>query len=475
MKTTFLSALLTLTALTATAQNDDPVIMTIAGKDVLRSEFEYSYNKNNSEGVIDKKTVPEYVELFVNYKLKVQAALDEKMDTLSSYRTEFRQYRDQQLLPAMVTTEDVEREARSIYDGEVKRIGPDGLIQPAHIFVRLSPDADKATQDKAKQRIDSLYAAVKAGSDFTDLATHRSDDPGAAAHGGIIGWISHGQTFEEFDKAAFATATGKISEPVLSPAGWHIIRIEGRKQIEPYDSLKQNILTFIERRNLREQIARRKVQSEVEQSDSTLTADEIMDRHARELQARDPELDNLVREYHDGLLLYEISNREVWGKAASDSIGLAQFFKKNKKTYKWDAPRFKGMAYHVKTQADVKAVAKSVKGLRFADWNERLRTTFNPDTIIRIRVEKGLFKQGDNALVDSLVFKVSGKAVQPVAGYPIDAVYGKKIKAPQDVDDVRQQVTEDYQSALERAWVARLRSRYTVQVRDDVVATVNKH
>ena len=56
----------------AVAQTD-PIIMTVAGVDVPRSEFEYSYNKNNTDGVIDKKTVEEYVELFVNYKLKVQA------------------------------------------------------------------------------------------------------------------------------------------------------------------------------------------------------------------------------------------------------------------------------------------------------------------------------------------------------------------------------------------------------------------
>ena len=64
------------------AQNADPVIMKIAGKPVLRSEFEYSYNKNNSEGVIDKKNIDEYVDLFINYKLKVQAALEEQLDKL---------------------------------------------------------------------------------------------------------------------------------------------------------------------------------------------------------------------------------------------------------------------------------------------------------------------------------------------------------------------------------------------------------
>ena len=79
--------LLAACALSAVAMaQTDPVIMTVNGQPVLRSEFEYSYNKNNSEGVIDKKTVDEYVDLFINYKLKVIAALDEKYDTLKSFK-----------------------------------------------------------------------------------------------------------------------------------------------------------------------------------------------------------------------------------------------------------------------------------------------------------------------------------------------------------------------------------------------------
>ncbi len=454
----------------------DPVIMKIAGKPVLRSEFEYSYNKNNSEGVIDKKTVSEYVELFVNYKLKVQAALDEHMDTLTSYNQEFRQYRDQQIRPLIVNDADVEAEAHRIYDAEVERIGPDGLCQPAHIFVRLSPNDDKALESLKKMRIDSIYDALKNGADFTELATTKSEDPGAAAHGGVIGWITHGQTFEEFDKAAYALQKGEMSQPVQSPVGWHIIKMIDRKMLEPYDSLRNDIMTFIERRNLRDQIAERKVQSEVEASNGAKTKEQVMDEHSAMLQAADPELDNLVREYHDGLLLYEISNREVWDKGAKDEEGLKAYFKKNKKNYAWDAPRYKGMAYHVKEQADVKAVAKSVKGLKFEDWNEKLRTTFNADSVkgIRIRVEKGIFKKGDNALVDSLVYGDKSAKVKHLNDYPIDAVYGKKLKAPQEMNDVRNQVTADYQAMLEKEWVANLRRRYTVEVYPDVVATVKE-
>ena len=78
----------------AGAQTSDPVVMTVNGQNVTRSEFEYSYNKNNGDDVIEKTTVEQYVPLFVNYKLKVAAALDARLDTLASFKVEFAKYRD---------------------------------------------------------------------------------------------------------------------------------------------------------------------------------------------------------------------------------------------------------------------------------------------------------------------------------------------------------------------------------------------
>jgi peptidyl-prolyl cis-trans isomerase SurA len=183
----------------------------------------------------------------------------------------------------------------------------------------------------------------------------------------------------------------------------------------------------------------------------------------------------LIQEYHDGLLLYDISNQLVWDKAAKDEQALANYFKKHKKKYAWDEPRYKGMAYHVKDAADVKAVAKCVKKLKFDDWNEALRSTFNNDSILRIRVEKGLFKKGDNKLIDREVFKVKDVQVDSVKGFPIDAVYGKLLKKPQDYTDVRALVVNDLQDEMERAWVADLRKKYAVTVNEEVLKTVNKH
>lgn len=478
MKSNFLIALLLACPSLMTAQTlGDPTVMTINGQPVSRSEFEYSYNKNNAEGVIDKKTVGEYVELFVNYKLKVAAALDAKLDTLASFKKEFAQYRDQQVRPSFVTDADVERKAQEIYENTKRSIGPDGLVKVAHVFLRVGQKATQEQQDEAKARIDSIYGALKAGADFAETAQKHSQDYGTAQKGGELPWLSHGQTLKEFDEAAFALKVGEMSQPVLSPAGYHIIYMKERKQLEPYDTLRADILGFIEKRNIREAIAQANIDSIVSASNGTLNKEQLLEQQADKLSADDPELLNLIREYHDGLLLYEISNRTVWEKAAKDEAGLEAYFKKNKKKYAWTEPRFKGIVYHVKDQADVKAVPASIKKVKYADWNETLRKTFNPDSVIRIRVEKGIFKKGDNVLVDHEQFGVDTLPKKPFyKDYPIEATYGKLLKkGPEDYTDVRGLVTADYQDQLEKEWVAELRKKYAVSVDESVLKTVNNH
>ena len=315
-------------AATVGAQTSDPVVMTVNGQNVTRSEFEYSYNKNNGDDVIEKTSVEQYVPLFVNYKLKVAAALDARLDTLASFKAEFAKYRDQQVRPTIVTSEDVENEARRIYDDRLKMIGDRGLIRPAHILLRLAQKSSSEAQDSAKQRIDSIYACLQRVDDFADLATIFSQDPGSAKRGGMLPWICTGQTLKEFEDVAFALNKGETSKPFLSPVGYHIVKMTDRKQLEPYDSLRANIITFIEKRNLRDAIAMRKVGEMVKSSDGRLTAAEVMQQRADSLAKADEAMKYLIQEYHDGLLLFEVSNREVWEKAAADSVGQMKWYKK---------------------------------------------------------------------------------------------------------------------------------------------------
>jgi peptidyl-prolyl cis-trans isomerase SurA len=473
MKAILLSGAMLLCCALSHAQTDDPVVMTINGKAVPRSEFEYSYNKNNADGVIDKKSVADYVDLFVNYKLKVEAAKAARLDTLTSFQTEFAGYRDQQIRPAMITDADVEAEARRIYTQAQQQIdGNGGLVKVSHILMRLNQKATPDEQKEAKQRIDSVYQTLRKGADFAELARKVSQDPGTAENGGELPLIAKGQTLKEFEDQAWALKDGELSQPFLSPAGWHIILKKSHQNFFSYESQRDDILKFIDQRGLRDQLVTAKLDTLAKQEHTTPA--QLLENKRKEMEASDPALKYLIQEYHDGLLLYEISNRTVWDKAQKDEAGLEAYFRKNKKNYKWEQPRFKGIAYCTRDAADIKRVQDAVKNLPFDQWAEKLRKTFNADSVLRIRVEKGIFKLGDNAQVDKDIFK-KDTVVTPVKDYPYTAVYGKRLKAPEEMADVKALVVSDYQEYLEKQWVDQLRKQYQVTVNQDVLSTVNKH
>ena len=474
MKKKLITIALAAMAMTAAAQ-EDPIVMRINGTPVTRSEFEYNYNKNNSEGVIDKKSVEEYADLFVNYKLKVQAALDDHLDTLSSYQKEFRQYRDQQIRPLLVPEGATEAEYRKYYDGMVERLEGKQLLQPAHILIHLTQDATEEQKAEAKVRIDSVYQALKDGADFAELAKQVSQDPGSAARGGLLPWIGPNQLVKEFEDVAYSLNEGEMSEPFLMPYGYDIIKLMGRKDLEPYEELHDRIKAYLDGQGVENHIAQQVLDSLASQSEGQKTVEQILDEKTEEFCAKDDELKYLVQEYHDGLLLYEECNSKIWEPAAKDTLALDNYFKKHKKDYAWNEPHYSGMVYYCKDEAHVKAVQKLVKKLPQDKWMGAIRETFNADSVM-VRVERRVFKKGENANIDKLAFKVKDAELKPVKNYPHVGIFGKVLKkGPATWTDVSNQVVSDYQRFKEDEFVEGLRKRYTFEIDKAVLGTVNNH
>lgn len=475
MKKIFIAAAILAASVNLTAQtSDDPVLMIINGQTVTRSEFEYSYNKNNTDAVVDKKTVDEYVDLFINYKLKVVAAEAAGIDTTKAFHDEFKMYRDQQVKPSFLNDEDLEHEAYRVYKTTQERVdSTGGLVSPSHILLMVRQKDTDAAREAAKRRADSLYQVIKAGGDFAELAKKYSDDHGTASRGGKLGWVMRGRTVKAFDDKIFSMQPGEISEPVETEYGYHIINLDGKQNFFPYDSVKNNVMRYVGQQAVRDRIITTRLDSIAKASVPATTPAELLEQRATELQATDSDMRYLIREYHDGLLLYEMMNRMVWDKASKDDKALEAYYKKHKKEYKWDKPRFKGIAYHTKDSADVAAVAEAIRNVDFDDWAETLRKQFN-DSTRRIQVVKGFFKEGDNSLVDREIFK-KDTVLSVIKGYPYHSTYGEIQQQPQNYKDVREMVVNDYQQQLEKEWVAELRKRYPVTVNKAVLATVNKH
>lgn len=454
---------------------DDPVVMQINGKPVLRSEFEYSLNKNNSLGDANRKNIDEYVDMFVNYRLKVEAALDARLDTLSSFQKEFRMYRDQQIRPLLMDSTVWESDIREEYNRYVSFIGEKGLVFPAHIFVRVGQKATAAERDAAKARIDSIYNMLNLGVDFAFMAKDCSEDVATGRKGGDIGWIAPKQTLKEFEDVAYSLKKGEYSKPFLSTIGYHIVLLKDKKPAQSYEELRSDIVTYLERSGRREALINQVVDSIARSNGKVMTADQVMDSEAEKYSASDPNLKYLIKEYHDGLLLYEVCQRNIWDKATADTIGLENFFKKNRKKYVYKEPHFAGAVYQCREKGQLKQVRKLLKNTPEVQWVTAVRSAFNTDSLPQVRIEKKIFKKGDNARVDYLVFK-SGKEPKQNKTYPYNDAYGRVLKKkPKYWTDVRSEVVSDYQDYMEREFVKQLRSKYKVVVYDNVLKTVNKH
>ena len=456
MRNSLLLLVLLFTTLTAQAQSD-PVVMMVNEVPVPRSEFVYSYYKNNGIGQADRKTVEEYAELYANYKLKLAAALDARLDTTAAFRQELASYSSRQGGGSVVVNTDLLTEARRLYDRMKKSIGPQGLIRPAEIFLRLSTQASSREQNRIAQRADSIWRALQAGADFSTLARKISEDQQTASQGGDMGWMLPQQSFVEFEQAAYALQPGELSHPILLPDGYHVILMKERKQLEPFEVLKDDLIRSLQQQNVRKTIAGQQV-GEVT------------------VQKTDANQKYLSQEYHDGLLVYEITNREVWQRAKMDEVGLRAWFDAHEKSYVSSGPHYRGVAYYTKTKADMKAVKKYLKRLPFEQWSEALRATFNSDGEERVKIAVDVFKPGDNTTIDRLVFKRRDVIAKADAAYPFEAVYGKKLKKyPEGYNDVRAQVVADYQQMLEAEWLASLRSRFPIQINQEILKTVNQH
>ena len=463
--------------LSAVAQTADPVVMKINGKNITKSEFEYSYHKNNSDGVIDKKTVEEYVPLYVDFKLKVAEAESQRLDTLSAIRKELDGYKEQMVVPTIVDSAYIEREARATYEQTAARFEGQDLLTASHILVLMRQDATAEQQAAAKVRIDSIYDALKAVPQdqlvekFAEMAKGKSDDKGSAQRGGALGQFGKGMMIPDFENAAYALKAGEMSAPVKSTVGWHIIYMTDRHPFESFEYHHDNIIKFLEQRGVKEASANAYLDSVA--NERKITRVELVDELHKQMMEKDADVKNLSQEYYDGTLMYEVTKKDVWDKAQQDAQGQEAYFKAHKQDYAWDAPRFIGIVIHTKDAATMAKVKKLLKGVAEDDL-AKTAVSLNNDSVKVVRVERGIFKQGDNANVDKLVFGQKTE-LKPMSGYPETDVWGTKVKAPRSAKDVKGHVVTDYQNEQEKLWVEGLRKKFAVEVYDDVVKTVKKN
>lgn len=203
---------------------------------------------------------------------------------------------------------------------------------------------------------------------------------------------------------------------------------------------------------------------------AAFVARELRAYEETQLENKYPELKNLMTEYHDGILLFEVSLREVWDKAGQDTAGITAYFDAHRKEYVWEAPRYKGYVVYCKDKNTAKVAKRIIKSANKDSVASYLEHRLNVDSVQYVRFEKGLWKQGDNAAVDKYVFKQGD--YQPEEEYPVVFVVGKKLKGAEEYTDERGKVTSAYQDYLEKEWVKALRAKYQVEIDEAVLQSL---
>jgi len=626
-------------------EKKDPVILKIAGEDISKSEFERVFKKNNNkEASIDKKSVNDYLNLYINYKLKVKEAMETGMDTAHSFVEELAGYRKQLAQPYLVdkeVTENLLKEAYARLKKDIRashilvKVAPDALpkdtldaynkaikirteilkgadfatiakqksddpsakenggdlgyftamqmvypfetavystkqgelsmpvrtrfgyhiikvneirdaqgeVKVAHIMVKAATGMKPDDSLAAVKKVNEIYAKLKAGENFEDLAKQYSDDQGSAKSGGALPVFGTGRMVPEFEKAAFGLKNiGDYSEPIKTSYGWHIIKLLEKKPLGTYEELqtelkskvgkdsraelsKSSMITRIKQKYNYKEFPKAKDEF-VKVADSTLaqgkwTADKadklngpmftlanstftqrdfasyLADHQGRKggsspqtivnsvyndwvndmsiayeeshLDSLYPDFRNLMQEYRDGILLFELTDKKVWSKAVKDSVGLKEFYEKNMNNYKWN-DRLEATIYTCANAEIAKEVRKQMKKVDDADT---LLSRINKSSQLNLQVKYGRFSKGDNDLIDSIPWVV-GTTKDIKRNNQVVFVDVKKVmpSQPKSLEEAKGLVTADYQNYLEKEWIESLRHKYPVTVYQEVVDSV---
>ena len=197
----------------------------------------------------------------------------------------------------------------------------------------------------------------------------------------------------------------------------------------------------------------------------------LVEAEEARLMKEEPSYRNLLNEYVDGSLLYEVSVRKVWDKAAKDTDGLKEYFNTHRDNFKWSQPHAKG--YLVQAKGD--SIAEEVRQLAAETGRDSLVNTIRKRFQGNVSIDKVLVEKGTNPMVDYLMF--GGQEVKPSKSnfttfFMID---GRVLTEPEEFSDVRGLVTNEYQNELQSKWEDELKTKYPVKVNEKVLKSVKRN
>lgn len=407
---------------------DRRVLFRIDGEETSVEEFEHYYTQVYA---VSRVSVEQFLPHFLYYKLKVADAKRQSWDTITDFRLQC-----------------------SALQNEILKSGKRGVPQKQDTLLNwvrfrqisfLLPQHASSEQERvARQRIDSVYTALKNGIPFEKLAQSYIKNllPSPYLDGE---WIPERCLIKEFTEQLSTLKKGNYSAPFFSPLGIHIVYLLDRRQGVYPSEMTGNVAV-----------------QKVANSGPTERKDSLLNKTRMELcQVSDGLLAAYWDKRHGGTKSGNISDKE-----------LQNYFESHKNDYAWDLPHFKGGVIHCLNKKVASKLKKRLKKCPLDKWNEEISAFSQENSEWKVVVETGLFQIGTNPYVDKLAFKCGH--FTPRTDLPYAFVLGKRLKkGPEDFQDVRDEVQRDYRLWTERAQMEELKRGFRIEINQDILKTVN--
>ena len=244
------------------AAESDPVLAKVNGSEIHASDVALAEEElGPSLAQMDPATKKDNVLSFlIDMKIVSKAAEDKKIENNDDFKKRLAFTRNRLLMDSLLASEGkaatTDDAMKKVYEEASKQITGEQEVRARHILVE--------TEDEAK----AVKAELDKGADFAELAKKKSKDPGSA-DGGDLGFFTKEQMVPEFSAVAFALEPGKISDPVKSQFGWHIIKVEEKRnrKAPDFDQVKAQIEQYVTRKAQADYVAKLRTEAKVERLD----------------------------------------------------------------------------------------------------------------------------------------------------------------------------------------------------------------
>lgn len=270
-------AVLLVSAAPTYAQDKDPVVAKVQGTEIRQSDLAVAEEEAGQIPPMSPEAKQDYLVQFIADMILVsKAAEDKKLGDAPEFKKKLTFARNKLLMEALLISSGKEaltdEAMKKVYDEAVKQMGEEKEVHARHILFRATAGDEKASKE-AEDKVKAVIVRLNKGEDFTKLANELTEDPSGKANGGDLGFFGKEQMVPEFSNTAFGLEKGKISGPVKTQFGWHVIKTEEiRVKPQPkYEEVKPQIEQFVTRKAQAELVTKLRAQFPVEKLYKTET------------------------------------------------------------------------------------------------------------------------------------------------------------------------------------------------------------